>query len=277
MDILSKMGLLYQSIPARFFLTGHHIIMVTMASLFFNLQRSWFQFATAYAFALITELILYSLLEKNRNRSIFDVSFSAIAAASGLLILVRSPNPYFYIPLAILAVGGKYLFPMPNNRHVYNPTNFAICLALAFGPKDFLDLRSDEYSASIYMQLFTLFMGLFAVIKAKVWRITFGYFVSYTVLSLIAAIIAHESFYYFWGPELGAIGLIFMFLMISDPKTTPTPPLNQILFGLAVALNLITLRYYEVFFANFWALFITSTLYGLSEIFRQFQHLEQNA
>jgi hypothetical protein len=264
---------LFAKINPRFFLTGHHIIVVATSMIFLGLQRSWAQLVSCYLVAIFTEWWFYLQNPRRSERPWWDISFSAIAAASGLLLLVRSHGDWFYAPLAFLAIGCKYWFPNPFSRgHVFNPTNFAICMGLAFMPKEYLDLRADEYSCTLIIPIFTTFMGLAAVSLAGVWRVTLSYFAGWTVLSWLGAKLTDESFYYFWGPEVGAIGLIYMFLMISDPQSTPKGPWAQFLYGASIALILLIFRLFEIFFANFWALFIVCTVRGVFLYFKALLH-----
>jgi Na+-translocating ferredoxin:NAD+ oxidoreductase RnfD subunit len=69
-------------------------------------------------------------------------------------------------------------------------------------------------------------------------------------------------------PELGAFGIIFAFLMITDPRTTPASHSHKFLFGFVVAMGVLVLRALQVCYPNFIALFtVTLATFALSFVY----------
>jgi Na+-translocating ferredoxin:NAD+ oxidoreductase RnfD subunit len=249
-------------IDGRWFLGGSHLTLVFVSIAFYNLQRSAFQIISAYTTALIVEFILYKMTEKNKQRTVRDVLFSSATIAAGLLILVKSTYSWFYIPMSAVAVSSKYFFTRTSTAHMFNPTNFAIVSMFALIPRQYFELRGDEFNISFYPMLHVFVFGCFAVYFGKTWRVTLSYFLSIFIISFLISVFNKESFIYLLGPEISAIGLIFMFLMITDPKTCPLLPRHQVLFGISVAVFLYVLRFSEFYYAHYVALFIVLMIRG---------------
>jgi Na+-translocating ferredoxin:NAD+ oxidoreductase RnfD subunit len=223
---------------------------------------------SCYLTAACIEVILYLLTKKNKARSLKDVLFSSATIAAGLLILVKSTYDWFYVPMACLAVGSKYLFTRTQTAHMYNPTNFAIVTMFALMPREYFELRGDEFNISFYPMLHVLIFGILAVFFGKTWRVTLSYFASILLISLMLSFLMNESFIYLLGPEISSLGLIFMFLMITDPKTCPKESRHQIYFGIAVAFFLCLLRANEIYYAHYLALFVVLLIRGHYLLYR---------
>lgn len=252
-------------IDGRWFLGGSHLTLLLISVVFFSLQRSPFQIVSVYVATLTTELFFSYVSKKNKHRKLGDLLFSAATEAAGLLILVRSSFEYAYIIFGIAAVASKYLLRLDEKRHMFNPTNIAIVTGFVLIPRHYFEVRPDDFSVSLYPILHVLVFGICATYFAKTWTITLSFVSSCCVISLLLSALTQDTEIYFLGPEIGTSGLIFMFLMITDPKTTPTSKIGQYIFGVSIAVFLYTLRYFEVFYAYHFALFLTSLLRGILE------------
>lgn len=255
-------------VDGRWFLGGSHLTLLLICFYFFDLQRSPFQIVSAYAAALATELVCSFVSKKNSHRTIGDTLFSAATEAAGLLILVRSSFDYAYIIFSIVAVSSKYLLRLDEKRHMFNPTNIAIVTGLVLIPRHYFEVRPDDFSQNIYPILHVFTFGMFAVYFGRTWTVTLSYFSSCCLISLLLTAFSYDTEIYFLGPEIGALGLIFMFLMITDPKTTPATRSGQYLFGASVAVILYVLRHFEVFYAHYFALFLVTLARGILEVAR---------
>lgn len=269
-------------IDGRWFLGGSHLTLLIVSIVYFNLARSPFQIVTAYLAAVTIELLLHRFTNKTKHRGTLDVMFSAATEAAGLLILVKLNHPYAYAFMSAVAVASKYLLRIDEKRHAFNPTNFAIIASLIFIPNESIEVRSDEFNLTYYAIGHVIFFGIFAVKLGGTWRVSASYFCSVLVLSGLLSLVHNESWIYYLGPELGAIGMIFMFLMITDPKTTPKSHLLQVFYGASVGLVLYVLRYFEVFYAHFLALFVVTLVRALlifleAETWKVFRWLRTNS
>ena len=261
----------------RLYLGGSHLTLLLISFFFFQLQRSMFQIVSAFVAAVVVEFFCRQFSEKNKDRKIVDSLLSAFTEAAGFLILVRSRETWFYVIGVALAVLSKYLLTTHDRKHIYNPTNIAIVICLAFLPSTFFDVRPDEFDVSIYSIFHVICFGTLAVYYGKTWRVSVGYFAGLVLLSVVMSFIKNDPFIYYFGPEVGAIGMIFMFLMITDPKTTPKSAPMQLLFGFAVASVLYVLRYNELIYANYFALFLVSLTRGVFLFLKSLEPAKETA
>ncbi|CAN5518425.1 hypothetical protein BH09MYX1_BH09MYX1_00800 [soil metagenome] len=269
---------LLKKVEGRYFLFGSHLTLLTIAMLYYHLPRTWLQVATAYAVAATTELTLHFWLKKYPKATIFDRTLSAVSEAAGLLLLVRSTLWYYYAIACVIAVGSKYVFTRHDGVHVFNPTNYAIIIGLALFPLSSFELNPDEYSIHTYAIVHVIVFGVLATGFGGTYFVTIGYFCGLVLGARFAPLFGWTGWVGVLYPELGAFGMIFAFLMITDPRTTPQRNSYRLLFGLAVAAGVLILRSLQVSFPNFLALFlVTLTTFGLSFIFPSIYKKEARA
>lgn len=254
-----------QRIDGRYFLFGSHLSLFYVAVTQYGLPRTEFQIISAYLTAVVTEILFHYWTRKYPKASLGDRIFSALSEAAGLLLLVRSGLPEYYIFGCFLTVASKYILVRPDGVHIFNPTNFAIVIGLAIFPNHYFQLFADEYSIQNYPIFHVMAFGLGAIIFGRVWAVTLGWFVGILALGGIMQLFRDTGFRHVVYPELGAFAMIFAFLMITDPRTTPGTHRLRFLFGLSVAVVVTFLRQNHFAFPNFVGLFIVTTVtYALS-------------
>ncbi len=248
-------------IDGRWFLTGSHILLLFICMITYNLQRSYTQILFSFFCAVSAETILYLITNKYKT-NLFDRLFSAIAEWAGLLILIKSTKWWFYGLLVIIAISSKYFLRRNQQAHIFNPTNFAIILCICLFPIEWFGVWPDEYMISLYPMIHVFVFGLFAIILARSWFITLSYFIG-ILFSLLLFFKMNDvsSLTYALGPELGTVSLIFMFLMITDPKTSPRSYKLQFIYGFGIAFIHIYLRQQELFYSRFISIFIMTLIY----------------
>lgn len=248
---------IFSLIDPRYLVLMNHTILMTTAILFLELRRSGEQIFFAIGVAVVTELLLSLLTAKQKKFNVQDRILSAVVLALGALILVRSSYWWFYGFIAFFGVLSKYVLVNDKGRHIFNPTNVAIVFAIMVLP-EYLNVRVDSFSTHIFSLLCILFFGFWATIKANSWRITLGYFGGVSLIGIPAALILDLPILMVLGPEINSGVIIFAFLMITDPQTSPREPLKQLLFGFLIACVSLFLRYEQMYYSQFIALFIVS-------------------
>lgn len=249
-----------KNIDGRYFLFGSHITLFWVALAEYGLPRTQVQFMSAYVTAVVLELFLHYKLKKYPNATWHDRALSAVAEAAGIMLLVRSSSWYFYAFCSAIAVLSKYAFVRHDGVHMFNPTNFAIIFCLAVLPIHYFQIYPDEYSLRVYPIIHVIIIGTLAVAYGRTLSVVLGYFVGLVCWGLVAEIFTTGGFVRAVYPEIGAFGMIFAFLMITDPKTTPASVPLKFLFGAAVGVMVLVLRTGRISYPNFVALFIVSIL-----------------
>ena len=254
-----------RSLDGRWFLTGSHILLLLVSIVSYHLQRTYTQILFGLACAWCFEALLYYKTTKYARTSLRDRLFSATAECAGLLILLKTHLWWFYGFASLVAIGSKYAFRRDHNRHVFNPTNFAITLSVSFLPSHWFAVWADEYMISWYPMLHVTCFGVLAVWLARSWLITVSYFVGLLIAFIpFFAMKTGSDWVYALGPEVGAAGLIFMFLMVTDPKSSPRQAKYQIVYGCAIAFLQVILRHQEYLYSRYISLFaVTLVSYAL--------------
>jgi len=252
-------GKILPRLDTRYVVLTGNLTLVLISVLFCYLQRSFAQISLTLGVAALTEYVLFRNLNKYQNQSFKDRWPSALAEAASCLVLCRSKVLWVHPLMVVVAILSKYLIRRNERDHVFNPANFAILMTLCFVSPVFFEFRVDDYSAGLYPLFHALVVGLVATSLANVWRVTLGYFSAIIVFSaLLFPISSLSAFVYALGPEIGTSGVIFAFLMITDPKSAPRKPSSQWTFGAAIALLHLVLRYEQFAYSRFVALFFAT-------------------
>lgn len=253
---------LYQKINPKWLLTVSHLTLISISILYFNLQRTFEQMSFAYAVGIVIEFFFFKISNKYPKGKWIDRFFSVMTEVSGLIILLNSSHWWFHGLLASLTIIGKYVILKNENEHVFNPINLTITFALIFMPNDWFNSWTDEYMTHWYPMAHVTFFGIIAVYLGNVWRISLSYFLGILICCYLLFLPTKMSeFIYAFGPEFGTIGLIFLWSMITDPKTTPKNHVHQWLFGFLVAFIHIYMRKEQLMYSRFISLFIVTFIF----------------
>jgi Na+-translocating ferredoxin:NAD+ oxidoreductase RnfD subunit len=257
---------LIRRIDPRWYILGNHIVLVTTGTLFFGLQRDLLQVAFCVGLGSATELVAAYVFKKHPLVRIGDRLLSANVACWATLVLIRSSDWWFYGVLVSIGILSKYVLVNEEGRHFFNPTNFAIVFSLAFMP-DHLFVRTDQFSsddATFFTLLpIVLGFGLAGTISAKRWRESLAYYLVVVFIGLPVGVLLGVKWLWVLGPELNTSTVIFAFLMITDPRTSPSSPRSQWIFAGTVSLVHLVMRYAQVPYSPFVALFGITGLWSV--------------
>ena len=251
-----------REISGRWFLGGSHVALVVICLIFYNLQRSVPQMIFGFTIGFITEFIFYKFTKKYSTNKVLDRLFSAATETAGLLVLLKSHFWWFYGFLSFITVAAKYLLRKDENNHIFNPTNFSITMGLLFLPINMFGAWPDEYMSVLYPMFHVTVFGILAVYLGKTYIVSITYILSVIFWCMIFFPFHNFSnVVYALGPEFGAVGLIYLWLMITDPKTAPQSKSMQAMYAFVIAFVHILLRYNEFLFSRYIALFIVTLIF----------------
>jgi enediyne biosynthesis protein E5 len=243
----------------RYYILANHLLLIFLGFTVFHFQRSFWQLLAGLGGVLITETVASRLLKKNQ-RGLGDRLLSATVAGLSLFILISSPSIWFYAWGGVIAILSKYLIKADEQRHLYNPTGFAIVILLALLPPYYFRVYGDEFNLHFFLIAQVLFFGILATVVSKRWLMSASYMAAMFFLALMFSQITPRGFLFYAGPELSANGLLFIWLMMPDPRTTPETKKSQIIIGCAVAALNLFLRHQEVLYSQFISLFTVASL-----------------
>jgi hypothetical protein len=249
---------LLRRIDARWLVLVNNALLLFWGLTLFGLQRSPTQIASCLLSTVSCELLLARLTHD--RRTVRDRLLSSATAAVSTLVLLVSADSWFYALAGIVAIASKYAIRDSAGHHVFNPTNFAIVASVALLP-DHLLVRPDQFSGSPWLMAQIALFGLTAVVRGARFRTTLGYYLAVAGFALPAGLLLGIKPLWILAPELNTSTLIFTCLMITDPRTTPEKAggfSGQWSFGFAVGVVHLCLRYLQVPYSPFIALFVVA-------------------
>ncbi len=135
---------------------------------------------------------------------------------------------------AAIAVGSKFVIRR-GDRHLFNPTNFAIALLLGIGAPVWVS--PGQYGHGAFMVLATVCLGSIVVHRAARSDVTFAFLAAWAAVLFGRSLWLGEPLSIPLHRVENGLLLQFAFNMISDPRTTPDSRAGRIVFAVLVALG----------------------------------------
>lgn len=146
------------------------------------------------------------------------------AYISGLsLTLLIKPQGGALWPFALggfLAIASKYVLQYRNN-HLWNPSNFAIVALLLAAPGR-VSILSHQFGNDLVTNLVIWSFGLVIAARVRVLHITLAYIASFLLLSSARGVLMGQPLLPEVAPITGPMYQLFIFFMITDPRTVVT-------------------------------------------------------
>jgi enediyne biosynthesis protein E5 len=190
--------------------------------------------------------------------------WSALISSLSLCLLLRTNSPLVAAFAAAAAIGSKFLFRF-DGKHLFNPTNFALVLAIVSTGDAWVS--PGQWGSFAFFGFLLACAGRFVVQRAERGDVTVAYLATMLLLVVGRSLQLHEPLSIpLHRLESGAL-LLFAFFMISDPKTTPDSRLGRIFFGALVATGAAYVQF-RLFRPNgaLWSLALCSLLVPLIDL-----------
>ena len=236
-------------------------LILLVGNLSFGLLESFSRTLLAIGTALVLEVVLGRWFW-GRIPNLASAYITGISVG----ILLRSPEYWPYALCSAIAITSKYALRV-RGRHIWNPSNFAICAMLVLAP-EFVAALSIQWGNTVWPMVVIWVLGAFIVYRVQRFHITAAYVVSFVALALLRTLVTGHAFLAEVAPITGSMYQLFIFFMITDPKTTVTPKRAQVLVAILVAVAELILRLAHVVNAPFFALTIVGPAAMLVEILR---------
>ena len=236
-------------------------LILLVGNLSFGLLESFSRTSLAIGTAIVLEVILGRWYwGKVPNLA------SAYITGISVGILLRSPEFWPYALASGIAITSKYAIRV-RGRHIWNPSNFSICAMLLLAP-EFVAALSIQWGNTVWPLLVIWVLGAFIVYRVERFHITATYVVCFVAMAWVRAAITGHPFLAEVSPITGPMYQLFIFFMITDPKTTVTSKRGQVLVAALVAVTELVLRLGHVVNAPFFALTIVGPAAMLAEMWR---------
>ena len=225
----------------------------------FGFLESWSRTFLAIATAIIVELLIVRALYGK-----WPHLASAYVSGISVGILVRSPAFWPYALCSAISIVSKYVLRV-RGRHIWNPTNFGVVAMLVLA-SDTVASLSVQWGNNLLPMVIVWIFG--SVILRMVGRlhITLTYVASFLLFAVVRASVTGHPFLSEVAPITGPMYQLFIFFMITDPKTTVGPRWAQSLVAFLVAAVEAIFRLLEFVHAPFYALFVVGPIANLIEI-----------
>jgi hypothetical protein len=225
----------------------------------FGFLESWSRTALAIATAIAIELVL---------GRIFSGSWPHLASSyiSGISVgmLVRSPAFWPYALCSAISITSKYVLRV-DGRHIWNPSNFGIVAMLVLAADAVAGL-SVQWGNNLLPMVVVWCFGTVIIHTLGRFHITATYVVSFIAFAFVRAAVTGHPWLSEVAPITGPMYQLFIFFMITDPKTTVRPYWAQCLVAFLVAAVEALFRLFEWVHAPYYALFVVGPVANLIEI-----------
>lgn len=220
-----------------------------VGQLTFGFLESWWQTLLAISVAIGCEVLLGKVF-------VGKIPHLASAYISGISvgILIRSPFLWPFVLCALLSIMSKYVLRW-QGRHLWNPSNFGVSSMLFLYPAAVASL-SIQWGNSLWPMMVVWGLGSLIILRLKRFHICLTYVASFICLSAARSLISDSPFLANVAPLTGPMYQLFVFFMITDPRTTVSTKRGQCLVAFLVAAVEMLLRLCEVIHAPYFALFL---------------------
>ena len=223
------------------------------AHLSFGILEDYQRTGVAIATSIIAELVLGRLTYGR-----WPHPASAYITGISVGILLRSPFLWPYFFCSLISITSKYVLRL-KDRHLWNPSNFGVSAVLFLAPAT-ASLLSIQWGNVIAPMVVIWILGSVIVWRVGRLHISATYVASFLALSFVRSAASGTPWLAAVAPITGPMYQLFIFFMVTDPKTTVRPRWAQCLVVFLVALVEMGLRLNEVVYAPFYALFIVGPI-----------------
>jgi len=224
-------------------------MILVVGNLSFGMLESYRKTGVAIVAALVTELILSKIYFGK-----WPILASAYISGISVGILVRSPAVWPYFVCAVVSIMSKYVLRV-NNRHIWNPSNFGIAVLVFLAPETVATL-SIQWGNYLLPMVVIWVLGSVIITRVHRFNITGTYVVCFIAFAFVRSFITGSPWQSESAPLTGPMYQLFIFFMITDPKTTVKSRKWQCIVVAIVAFVEMLLRLDQVVYAPFYALFL---------------------
>ena len=234
-------------------------LVLVVGQIAFGFLESWWRTALAIVTAILVEVLL-SRLFSGRWPHLASSYISGISIG----MLIRSPLFWPYALCSAISITSKYVLRV-EGRHLWNPSNFGIVAMLLLAP-DAVAALSVQWGNDLLPMAVVWLFGSVIIHRLGRFHITLTYVASFLAFALLRAAVTGHPLLAEIAPLTGPMYQLYIFFMITDPKTTVHTKRGQCLVAFLVAATEAALRLLELVHAPYYALFLVGPAAVLVEI-----------
>ena len=174
--------------------------------------------------------------------------------AAGAPIEAVAGSETIAVPDTLVGKRDSYVLRV-KGRHLWNPSNFGICVLLVLAADTVASL-SIQWGNYLPPMLIVWILGSLIIWRVKRFHICATYVIAFVFLAYMRSWVTGHPFLAEVAPITGPMYQLFIFFMVTDPKVAVRSKRGQILVVVLVAFVEMLLRLNEVIYAPFYALFL---------------------
>lgn len=240
-------------------------LILLVGNLSFGILESYTRTLLAIATSIAVELILGRLVVGK-----WPHLASAYITGISVGILLRSPAFWPYALCAAISITSKYVIRV-KGRHIFNPSNFGISVILFLASSEVASL-SIQWGNNLWAMLVIWLLGSAIIWRLRRFHICATYVISFLFFALIRSWTGGDPWQSEISPITGPLYQLFIFFMITDPKTTVHSWRGQCVVAFLVAAVESVMRMDQSIYAPLYALFVVGPTAMLIEMWWNSRH-----
>jgi enediyne biosynthesis protein E5 len=220
-----------RAIDPRYLIAGLITLVLLVAQFRYHMVGGYERLLLSLLVCTATEALL-SWFDRGKVVNLQSAYISGIS-----LTLLTKPQGGALWPFVIggfLAISSKYVVRYRDN-HLWNPTNFAISALLLLAP-DRVSVLSHQFGNDLVTNLVIWIFGLIIAARVGVVHVTLSYLASFLLLTSVRAAALGQPLLPEIAPITGPMYQLFLFFMITDPRTIVRGKRKQIVVTAMIAL-----------------------------------------
>ncbi|MCR4341878.1 MAG: hypothetical protein NUW01_18535 [Gemmatimonadaceae bacterium] len=213
-------------------------LVLVAAQLRYHMFGGYDRLVLALAACLATEALL-SWFDRGRVVNLLSAYISGLSLT--LLIKPQGGALWPFVLGGFLAISSKYVLRYRDN-HLWNPTNFAITALLLAAPER-ISVLSHQFGNDVATNMVIWLFGLVVAARVGVLHITLTYVASFLLLNGLRAAVLGQAMLPELAPITGPMYQLFVFFMITDPRTIVRGRQRQIVVVVLIALMETLIRF----------------------------------
>jgi Na+-translocating ferredoxin:NAD+ oxidoreductase RnfD subunit len=225
-------------IDPRYLIAFLITLVLVAAQLRYHMFGGYSRLLVALGVCVATEAVL-SWFDRGKVVNLLSAYISGISLT--LLVKPQGSALWPFAVGAVLAISSKYVLRYRDN-HLWNPTNFAVS-ALLLLAADRVSVLSHQFGNDVTTNLVIWIFGLIIVARVGVLHITLTYVISFFILNSLRAFALGMPILPEIAPITGPMYQLFIFFMITDPRTIVRGRRKQIVVAVLIALMETLIRF----------------------------------
>ncbi|MEY2747427.1 MAG: hypothetical protein RL112_2469 [Planctomycetota bacterium] len=161
---------------------------------------------------------------------------SAYISGNSVAILLKPQGDLLwpFVVCSLLSILSKHVLQW-RGRHLWNPTNLGVCAMLLLAPTQ-ISMLSHQWGNDLAFVALLWLVGAATTLRARVVHISLAWLAAFVAFAgLRAMVLPQASFVGELMPVTGPMYTLFLFFMVTDPKTTVRTKGGQMAVAVLVA------------------------------------------